>query len=101
MESEALSIEEINKFKEEKARIQKVRKLFIIPGAILCFLPIIPILATINHVDAHSYWFPPLFMSMLALILVGIALVIAGSAYYRHRLWKLIDTLNKYSDSNK
>ena len=92
------TIEEINEMKREKSRIIKIKWAFIAPGGALILLPFIPILISIMHVDAHSAWFPPLFVSMLSLMFVGVVLAIIGSAYKRHRLYNIREILCKYPE---
>lgn len=96
MNNEQLSLEELERLKKEKSRIIKIRLIFILIGVALIILSFLIELLSAIHVDAHSTWFPPLLWSMMSVMIVGIALCVIGSAFYKHRLYQLRELLCKY-----
>ena len=96
MNNEQLSLEEIERLKKEKSRIIKIRLIFVLIGATLIILSFLTVGLSAIHVDAHSTWFLPLLWSMISVMIVGIALCVIGSAFYRHRFYQLRELLCKY-----
>ena len=101
MNNEQLSLEEIERLKKEKSRIIKIRLIFVLIGAALIILSFLTVGLSVIHVDAHSTWFPPLLWSMISVMVVGIVLCVIGSAFYKHRLYKIRDILCKYPEIEK
>lgn len=96
MNNEQLSLEEIERLKKEKSHIIKIRLIFILIGVALIILSFLTVVLSAIHVDAHSAWFPPLLWSMYSVMIVGTALCVIGSAFYKHRLYQLRELLCKY-----